>query len=109
MVEFFKKSGWLLAIFFLVAFAGGASKALLYRKTGTRALDILAQGFASGVTGFVAGSVCLQWLGTGYLNLVMALSGLAGWLGPSLMDYMAGIMLAVFQQKFGKGDGPEQK
>jgi hypothetical protein len=84
----------------VIAFCGGAAKSLLRRNPNTRWLDVFAQAFASGFTGFIVGTALLRWLGSTYIDLVLSLVGLAGWIGPSLMDYLATVTLAMVREKF---------
>ncbi|MGE5609705.1 MAG: phage holin family protein [Bacillota bacterium] len=114
-LESLPEGGRILLWFFLIAFFGGAAKGLLYRKPTTRWLDVFAQAFASGFTGFIVGTALLRWMGESHIDTVLALVGLAGWVGPTLMDYFGSIAIAVVKQKAGEaglpgeGDSGEKK
>ena len=108
-LESLPEGGRVLLWFFLVAFFGGAAKGLLYRKPTTRWLDVFAQALASGFTGFVVGTALLRWMGADHMDLVLALVGLAGWIGPALMDYFGSLAVAVLKQKAGEAGLPTDK
>lgn len=93
-LESLPEGGRVLLWFFLVAFLGGAATGLLHRKPQTRWLDVFAQALASGFTGFIVGTALRRWLGNSYVDLVLAMAGLSGWIGPTLMDYLGTIAVS---------------
>jgi hypothetical protein len=77
----------------------GGAKAILHRKPTTRWIDVFAQALASGFTCFVVGTFLIHWWGEDHLDIILALVGLSGWIGPALMDYFGSIAQLVLKQR----------
>ncbi len=112
-LESLPEGGRILLWFFLIAFFGGGTRAILHRKPTTRWIDVLAQALASGFTGFVVGTSLIHWWGEQQMDFILALVGLSGWIGPALMDYFGSIAQLVMKRRLGEAglptDPPENK
>src|SRR4051794_6711798 len=95
--------GRLLAFCALLGFFAGGVKAILHRSPLTTWKDVLAGAIASAISSFVVGSMALYALGPEKVLLVMPIAGVGGWLGASLLDYLASWAFAIVKERT-KGD-----
>lgn len=73
----------------LFAFLAGGAKAVLHATEKTRWRDITASAVASVISGVIVGLLGLYAWGNDKQLLIAAISGLGGWLGPSLLDMLS--------------------
>lgn len=88
----------LLLFFALVAFFGGGIRAAIRRDPRRPMIDVLLQAAASGFCGLIIGAVGVHLWGTDRVYLLLALVGVAGWVGTVLLD-MAGDRLVAYTHR----------
>jgi hypothetical protein len=91
---------WMAAL----GLAAGGVKATLHRNPQTTWLSIVAAAIGSSVASMITGFALLYAWGPEKLELILALCGIAGWIGVALLDMAAEWCMGRLRSRFGGDD-----
>lgn len=111
MMDFLSNNGPLLGLCAGVAGVAGAVKDLRSHEDKGFEWSMLYAGLVSAFTGFIVTALILHFYPQDSKDglISVAASGLAGWIGPGLLDLLAGVFQKLVQSKVPDPKLPEAK
>jgi hypothetical protein len=98
-----------LAMCALIAFFAGGVKTAMGKNPTPSSKDIAVGACASALSGTLVAMTCLYLWGAERQMLIGAISGLAGWIGPVLLDWAGSVALTVIKERWGNDRGGQGK